>query len=148
MRLSEAIRLGAMISPQTRGHFFKRAVADKVSVIATCALGAAALAVGGPVFNFARPVYSTWPILGVVVPEAELPSGIAAAGRELRLADVIVLLNDRRAWTRTEIADWVDEFEARHLSEVNPSEKFIQTSELETADTDDSEEEGAVPVLR
>ena len=110
-------------------------------------MGAAALAVGGSVFNFARPAYSTWPILGVVVPEAELPSGIAAARRELRLADVIILLNDRRAWTRTEIADWVDEFEARHLFEVDPSVKFVRAGGLTAADADDAEEEDAVPVL-
>jgi hypothetical protein len=116
MRLSEAIRLGAMMSPQARGHFFQRAVSDKESVIATCALGAAALAVGGSIFHFAGPAHSRWPILGVLVPENELPAGIVAR-RSLRLADVIMMLNDKEGWTRTEIADWVDQFEARDQSE-------------------------------
>ena len=75
MRLSEAIRLGAMISPQTREHFFRRAVSDKESVIATCALGAAALAVGGSVFNFSRPAYSTWPILRLLHTHSSTPGG-------------------------------------------------------------------------
>ena len=149
MRLSEAIRLGAMISPQTRGHFFRRAVSDKESVIATCALGAAALAVGGSVFNgnIARPAYSTWPILRRVVADTELPPAIAGARRSLRLADVIIMLNDKEAWTRTQIADWVEQFEAAHQSEVTPSGTFVPSSEPEAGDADDREEEDAIPVL-
>jgi hypothetical protein len=147
MRLSEAIRLGAMISPQTRGYFFRRAVSDKESVVATCALGAAALAVGGPVFSFAHSAYDTWPILAFAVPEAELPSGIARSRRSLRLADVIIMLNDKERWTRTEIAGWVERFEENHLSEASPSGAFAQAGEPEAAGVDDPEEEGAVPVL-
>ena len=146
MRLSEAIRLGAMISPQTRGHFFRRAVCNKESVIATCALGAAALAVGGSIFHFAGPAHSRWPILGVLVPERELPAGMVAP-RSLRLADVIIMLNDKEGWPRTEIADWVDQFETRQQSEVNPSGTFVQAGDPEAPDADDSEE-GAIAVLR
>jgi len=42
MRLSVAIRLGAMLGAQTRGVFFKKSGGE----IATCALGAAADALG------------------------------------------------------------------------------------------------------
>jgi hypothetical protein len=147
MRLSEAIRLGAMISPQARGHFFQQTVSGKESVIATCALGAASLAAGGSSFPIARPAFHTWPILALTVPAAELPSGIAKGRRPLRLADLIILLNDMQGWTRTEIADWVQQFEERHLPEAVSDEKTAQTGERNESGTDGSEEEGVTVLV-
>ena len=113
MRLSEAIRLGAMLGSQTRGAFFRKRGDD----MATCALGAAIEALGakdkGLYLSF-----TTWPILNLPVPEEEVPRDlrIAFCWRPLQtLSSTIMELNDRAKWTRTQIADWVAEFERRHL---------------------------------
>ena len=52
MRLSEAIRLGAMMHPQAFYHEY--AVDTHGKVISTCALGAAAQAVGMPFFTMCK----------------------------------------------------------------------------------------------
>ena len=115
MRLSEAIRLGAMLGSQTCGAFFRK----RGDEVATCALGAAIEALGakdkGLYLSF-----TTWPILNLQVPEKEVPPDLRMAfcRRPLQtLSSTIMELNDRAKWTRTQIADWVEEFERRHLNE-------------------------------
>jgi hypothetical protein len=83
----------------------------------------------------------------MLVPHAELPAGISASWRSMRLADVIILLNDRQGWTRTRIAEWVEHFEERHASEIEPSDQPAQPVEPEAQDLDDLDEEGLVPAL-
>ena len=106
MRLSEAIRLGAMWSPQTRGAFFQR----RGQEVATCALGAAFVASGAEASAWVR----HWPILHAVVRPAELPDELEDRPYGRRVMDVIIALNDSAGWTRTMISDWVERFEDRH----------------------------------
>ncbi len=97
LRLSEAMRLGAMLSPQGFGTFRNRKGA-------TCALGAVAEAIGG--IEHLRLVY---PILDR---RAEYPVADKAFYGGSSLFDTIVQLNDVHCWTRERIADWIEaEFE-------------------------------------
>ncbi len=93
LRLSEAMRLGAMLKPQ--GFEILRDALGR-----TCALGAAGEAVG---HLHLRAIY---PIL-------DLPATCPVHGfRGFRLIDAIVSLNDVHCWTRERIADWIEaEFE-------------------------------------
>ena len=106
MRLSEAIRLGAMWSPQIRGAFVQR----RRHEIATCALGAAFLASGMPASAWVR----NWPILHAVVRPDELPDELQQKSYPLQVMEVIIALNDSAGWTRTMISYWVEAFEDRH----------------------------------
>ena len=135
MRLSEAIRLGAMLSGQARGAFFT----ERNGETATCALGAAANAVGTTEPVLLR-LSKHWPILYSVVPSDELPAEFTASPSPQRLAEVIMTLNDVHRWTRTEIADWVSGFEKRRgggCAELVPHRSHSPTS---VADSDDSQE--------
>ena len=85
MRLSEAIRLGAMLSPQIRGAFVRRRGPEA----ATCALGAAFVATGRDVGYWSR----QWPVLQVVVPPAELPRELRARPHPLHVFEAIIALN-------------------------------------------------------
>jgi hypothetical protein len=139
MRLSEAIRLGAMLSPQTRGAFFKRRGED----VASCALGAAAQAVGTKPGEWLWPS-DQWPILNMMVPPAELPDELRSWAHPRYLALVIITLNDTIGWTRTRIADWVEQFEERHAGEFlegAPSERQAGAlSDLTKGSDEDPEE--------
>ncbi len=93
LRLSEAIRIGASMRPQTkpgecgpfsRGH--------------SCALGAAYEAIGGQYSG----TMSTTPVC----------DALAALGmfgtREDELVGSIIIKNDHGGWTRERIADWLE----------------------------------------
>ncbi len=95
MRLSEAIRLGAMFRPQSFGFFFD---AGK-----SCALGAALEAVGvryGAFFKAELIIQSYWGWTSIFV---QCP---VCASRE-SVRTIIARLNNEHRWTREEIADWV-----------------------------------------
>ena len=106
MRLSEAIRLGAMLKPQTTGHYRKAG--------ATCALGAAADAAGIK-RDMGNKLFLRFPILFI---EIYLdPWDILADdrdGQRMSLYTVIWHLNDDAKLTREQIADYVATIEARH----------------------------------
>jgi hypothetical protein len=99
MQLSEAIRLGSMLGPQSFGKY------HDPKTHATCAAGAAALALGGEVsFN---EVLVRW----CYARHLTCPS----CGRnDLHLVHLIEHLNDEHRWTREAIADWVEALEAKH----------------------------------
>jgi hypothetical protein len=118
MRLSEAIRLGAMWSPQTQGAFFQQ----RGQEVATCALGAAFVASGME----ASARVQHWPILHVIVRPAELPDELQDRSYPLRVFEVIITLNDCARWTRTRISDWVEAFENRHPESSGEGEPFDQ----------------------
>ena len=109
MRLSEAIRLGAMLKPQAL-------CLHSMATGGTCALGAAADAIGilpaadsepHVLGNTIRALRAEWPVL-----EARVASpGSSALGSALL---AIQGLNDRRHWTREAIADWVEAVEGEH----------------------------------
>lgn len=136
MRLSEAIRLGGMMTTQARGVFsrtrrkyfglFGPVVAE------TCALGAAYLAIG----NRSKVVTASEDALAFrgVVKKGELTTEMETP-REWsivmglvvmcpcrcgwmggRVRELIPHLNDEHEWTREAIADWLEPLEARVCS--------------------------------
>lgn len=92
--LSEAIRLGATLSPQIRGM-----LSDDDG--RTCAIGAALLATGNLKPRHIR-ANKLFPALGLVVE-------ITPKGKPITLAAKVVNLNDRDSWSREQIADWIVE---------------------------------------
>jgi hypothetical protein len=110
MKLSEALRLGAMLRPQQAyGALFNDSNGG------TCALGAIADAVGlldtennkyyGPI---PEPIRSLWrPVANVVCASACPQCGERAFGSDR----VIVHLNNEHKWSRERIADWIESIE-------------------------------------
>lgn len=90
MKLSEAIRLGALLHPQCFGSNYQYDPHDGHAV-ATCAIGAAHAA-GFDIFGSTLSALARSPIFPC---------------RKMMLLDVITDLNDMHKWTREQIADWV-----------------------------------------
>ena len=109
MRLSEAIRLGAMIRGQAFGFFFQ----DGQS----CAFGAALEAVGTP--------YGAWELAADVIRD-RWPwtwARVAACpdcGESEPVRVLIAHLNNDHRWTRARIAEWVETIEKHR-----PSSSFL-----------------------
>lgn len=95
MKLSETIRLGAMLGPQLRNG-------STLEGSSSCALGAALLAMGTYLMG---DLYRQYPILKDAV------TGPIQNGGRHPLDYWIVLLNDHFQWTREQIADWVQTIE-------------------------------------
>lgn len=119
LKLSEAIRLGAMLKPQ--GTLWLE-YAGK-----TCALGAALDAVGElpqPMPERQQPLYDLlykrWPILSAVA-EGQEQSGVC-------VGQAIATLNDGEGWTREQIAEWVEAIE-------NQSQPVNQEAHLGAVET-------------
>lgn len=111
MRLSEAIRLGAMLRPQGRGKFLEQG--------ATCALGGALEAVGEEPMKYGMGNYGAverrWPVVNTRAPH---PLGERAGYvYPTPIWRAIEDLNDCRGWTREQIADWLEPIEAAYESE-------------------------------
>lgn len=106
MKLSEAMRLGAMLKPQTFGWFTDAAGG-------TCAMGAATDAAGGHCLQewsaVLRVSVATCPACGVTVRTGR---GTYAGGA------LIVHLNDNHRWTRERIADWVETVEREREAQL------------------------------
>lgn len=98
MKLSEAIRLGAMIFPETRSLFINSKTRE------CCALGAAAQAAGDDQWNQDR-VIARWPILII---EASCPM---CATNPLMLRTRISHLHADHKQSREWIADFVETIE-------------------------------------
>lgn len=118
MRLSEAIKLGAMLRPQASGgralvrvRGWRGWVFDQ-QVLGTCALAAATEAVGLQLWINA---YDEWPwMLGRFV-------SCPATGGNKSVSLIVMELNDRHRWTRERIADWVATIEpAQEINAVDP----------------------------
>jgi hypothetical protein len=98
MRLSEAIRLGTMLTPQAFRAVFTGDGA--------CAWGAALLAVGATRELAVRSAaLGRWPWAFLV--SVNCPS----CGRSRLVCEVIAHLNDDHRWTREAIGGWVAEIE-------------------------------------
>jgi hypothetical protein len=117
MRLSEAMRLGTLVTAQAFRALF---MGD-----GACAWGAALLAVGA---NSERSLRSAarrrWPWAFAV--SVNCPS----CGRSRLVWEVIAHLNDHHRWTRERIGAWVAEIEP---AEAQPSEDVAR---LASADPD------------
>ncbi len=98
MKLSEAIRLGAMMNPQC---FNARRGDDGRS---SCALGSALDAIGKPEAHY-MDVINFWP-------ESQFDVIDPIESKPMMLLSVIRSLNDvPNCWTRERIADWVETVE-------------------------------------
>lgn len=119
LKLSEAIRLGAMLRPQARGGYFVKG--------GSCAIGAALEAIGmNSKCLDAGPALSRWPLARNVVPCPQcLDSGTAWS--------MAAHLNDHHQWTREQIADWVATVEAQ--DELQHAEPVAVASDTEVAFT-------------
>lgn len=110
MKLSEAIRLGSLLHPQTIGNLI-------ASDGRTCALGAAIQAYGG-----LRDAdwYTLWPVLLHVAkcPHCSLTD---------RTEFIVIHLNDVVGWTREAIAEWVETQEQKLsiAAEPKPAEELV-----------------------
>lgn len=112
MKLSEAIRLGAMSTPQTYGRMWSAVTGG------TCALGAAYYAVDSAFLTKEKfrasdhfPILEKNPVVKIPVE--------TLFNTYQKLTDVIVFLNDRFYWSRERIADWVEIIEKEiELNEV------------------------------
>lgn len=107
MKLSEAIRAGAKLKPQGHGGLL---VDGK-----TCALGAACevagITIGGGNRDSAAydEMERRWPFLNDLVKKEAAISPILV---NERIITAVYLLNDCECFTREQIADWVEQFEA------------------------------------
>lgn len=108
MKLSEAMRLGAMLKPQARYRLY-----DAVSG-GTCALGAVADALGA--LSLATATYTTdarakipreWLSLKG---QTKCPHCSVHIGTQID--HVIIHLNNEAGWTRWQIADWIETLES------------------------------------
>jgi hypothetical protein len=106
MRLSDAIRLGAMLAPQGFNGY-------QDAWGRTCALGAALEAIGR--LGASHRAYLSWASLYPWLRGLPWRACPACAGylSEPGLIELIVHLNDTHRWTREQIADWVATIEPR-----------------------------------
>lgn len=100
MKLSEAIRLGAMLKPQGFGLGAGGAKAQ-----ATCALGAA---------YEAAHVIGSWPALVLAFPQLTHIEKLACPVCGDTQDGLIAHINDDHLWTREAIADWIEGIERAH----------------------------------
>lgn len=96
MRLSEAIRLGAMMKPQCYFDFWLGG--------GSCAMGAALDAVGVTEFDLAAQA-TELPLIFIG------PVTCPACGVVGNIGAMMMHLNDSHRWTRERIADWVESIE-------------------------------------
>jgi hypothetical protein len=116
MRLSEAMRLGAMIRGQAFGVLFNplplRAGEALPPEATSCAMGAAVEAIGERCVQDAP---RDWcPLLNIVIrcPECGQRGHASLNGSVI---EMIVALNNEHRWTREKIAAWVESIELRVL---------------------------------
>lgn len=110
MKLSEAIRLGAMVTWPTTGCFIEPYRRDGMQ--GACALGAAAIAVGMTVQDLALSRFEErFPILNT-------STGLAEGSVFSTVYSAIVALNDLAMATREDIADVVERIELQQAQEA------------------------------
>src|SRR4051812_46732860 len=102
MRLSDAIRLGAMLKPQAIGDLLSE------DCTSSCAIGAALDAIGALDQRTVIAI-SEWPLLQS--PVVACPACHSAHLDDTDLYDNITTLNDVHEWTRERIADWIEGIE-------------------------------------
>lgn len=137
MKLSEAIRLGAMSTKATTDHrFYGRD--DHGRICATCAIGAAAHAVGatelgtysfGLITGDFSPLAKIFPLLNLTI--QAWPHGVRPRVADWTVGQQMNVLFEFEHWTRERIADWVESIE---LAQTTPAEsREAVSTEQETA---------------
>lgn len=108
IKLSEAMREGAKQHPQTHGHFFE--TDDENKVIATCALGAAFIGIGGDPAALQSPdeVVTTLSERCNVDFHSEINDDYARKGHRTLLWATIGRNDRGNGMPREAIADWLD----------------------------------------
>lgn len=107
LRLSEAIRLGAMLGPQCFGAYV-----DYDGVTLTyCAMGGALKAIG---IACADLIKNPVTIPAAWMQRADCDSPCSCHTRLTSLSAIVVHLNDEHSWTREAIAGWVETVEEVH----------------------------------
>jgi len=101
MRLSEAMRLGAMYGPQLK-HVLTREDGSN------CALGAVVFAVYG-VEGWNKSFGNAWQKVINLYPQLHQNTTNPVTGLVNHLSFTIVDLNNERNWTREQIADWIEQ---------------------------------------
>lgn len=101
MRLSDAIRLGAMMKPQAFG--------DVRDGVGTCAIGAAYEAVGVCLMTRDYSTVPQW--MRLILDDQTRDICPACCLRTLDFGSVISHFNDWHRWTREQIADYVASLE-------------------------------------
>ena len=91
VKLSDAISLGSMLTPQAVGTF-------KDALGGRCALGSAVHAIGHSVYSLKDYNEWKWTMRRTACPECATMATVA---------NVIAHLNDRHRWSRARIARWV-----------------------------------------
>lgn len=109
MRLSEAIRLGAMLKPQGFGDYWTRGGR------ATCAIGAACEASGISFADYLRsaPVATFEQRHDANGDRRECPA-CSVRRSQYSMTALVIHLNDDHHWTREQIADLVETIERQH----------------------------------
>lgn len=108
MKLSEAIRLGAMLKPQAFGHYWVDG--------GSCAIGAACDAAGVGALGVAEFEGQFLSIYVQPCPECGIrpdSRGEYAAG----FINTVMHLNDIHFWLREQIAEWIATIEAQQVAE-------------------------------
>lgn len=123
MKLSEAIRLGAMLRPQAFGVSFDG--------VGTCAWGAADEAMGVKV----HPQMSRYPNCGTRRPEWSWTAcgmvSCPVCGVPYVASSIISLhLNDFHKWTRERIADWVETIEPQETTHDASKSQYSEMSQV------------------
>lgn len=115
MKLSEAIRLGSMMTEKIMGSYIARNT-NGVPV-RTCALGAAVVATGDTRDCIADVLEQRFPIITrMAVYPAPLTIHTPAwltTGTAATIGSNIAALNDTSGWSREQIADWVQSIEEK-----------------------------------
>ena len=122
MKLSEAIRLGAVAVPTIYGPVFKRNGIG--TVCGACRAGATAMAAG---YKPNRTGLNDWYAVDLFIEEqwpwtAQLKRHIPFS---ISAANGIALLHEVRFWMATEIADYIERLEAKY----DPQPAVIKTAQ-------------------
>ena len=112
MKLSEAIRLGAMMKPQG----FCELLNDKGG---TCAIGAAGDAFGKISYTAIEKMYPF--IIAERQPDCPM---CGVCGSRIDIEGIIFHLNDAHRWTREDIADWVETIENQQVETAVEPERI------------------------
>jgi len=129
MRLSEAMRLGAMYGPQLKYILTK----DNGS---NCALGAIVFAIYG-VEGWSKAVGERWgPVFNRYPHLIKYTTNPVTKWAGI-LSGVIVDLNNNQSWTRERIADWIEQtFETPQPKEGGDANDYCSTSVATAPDRD------------